>query len=215
MLVAASPALRPPQRPIALFVVALAHVVLLWAAIELAGRLPAAPQLPALWVSLLPEPARAAAPDLPTPLPARLSAPGVPSMPPLPAPELVLVTPQPAAAPVSVTPAPPAPESAPARHSQGTAAGAEPLPPAPPRALAIHAVRYRIEPPLQYPPEARRLQLQGEVRVRVLVDVQGAPERVLLCSRRAMRGSTRRRSPPCAPHAFIPTPRTARRFRSG
>jgi protein TonB len=57
---------------------------------------------------------------------------------------------------------------------------APPPPPAAPRELVVTAVEYLAPPVLQYPPASRRMQEQGRVLVRVLVDAQGLPAQISL-----------------------------------
>lgn len=64
--------------------------------------------------------------------------------------------------PVAVAPAPPPPPSAPEA----------------PRTIAITAVEYLSPPVLTYPLASRRLQEQGQVNVRVLVDARGQPQQM-------------------------------------
>lgn len=95
-------------------------------------------------------------------------------------------SPTPAAAP------PPAATAAPETSAAVTppaAAGSAPVPvpaagvalePAGPRTLDIQRVRYRVPPVLVYPPASRRAQEEGQVQVRLLVDVSGLPTQVEL-----------------------------------
>lgn len=80
-------------------------------------------------------------------------------------------------------PPPPQPaEPAPVIAEPVVAAPAPPPPPPPappaPRTIAISAVQYLSPPVLSYPPASRRLQEQGQVQVRVLVDARGLPQQM-------------------------------------
>ncbi|HEY6511333.1 MAG TPA: energy transducer TonB [Burkholderiaceae bacterium] len=84
-----------------------------------------------------------------------------------------------APAPFEVPPAEPIPEPAPPPAPEPVVTAAPPPPaPAPPqpRAVDIHAVRYLVQPVLNYPLASRRLGEQGRVDVRVLVDANGMPQ---------------------------------------
>lgn len=118
-----------------------------------------------------------------------IAAPAPPAPPPpappkvLPKPQPVIVSePAPVPPPVFVVPAPPPqpPEPAPPAPEPVAVAPAPP-PPAPqpaPRTIAITAVEYLTPPSLSYPPQSRRLQEQGQVQVRVLVDARGLPQQM-------------------------------------
>lgn len=100
-----------------------------------------------------------------------------PPQPPVPA---RVVEPEAAPARVEPLPTPPATETA----SRQEPAAATPPPPAPaprgPRDVSIRAVEYLALPVLHYPLASRRLQEEGRVHVRVLVDAAGLPREMLV-----------------------------------
>lgn len=123
-----------------------------------------------------PQPTPAPPPPAARPAPAPRPQPVMvaPAVPQAPAPVWVApaAEPQPAPpVPVAPTPAPPAPAAV---------APAPPAPPAAPRQVAASAIQYLVPPPLEVPLASRRLNEQGTVWVRVVVDVQGLPRQVLL-----------------------------------
>jgi protein TonB len=158
-----------------------AHALLLWGlAVALTTTLRDSPPPAPLFVSVLAQETRAAAPEpaLAVP-PATLPRAPALALPQVQLPSIETGTPPqaPAAAPVAASPAEPA-EPAPASASAPTAS--PPPPPAPERRLAIGEVQYLAPPVLVYPLAARRLREQGEVRVLVRVDERGDPGRVLI-----------------------------------
>lgn len=123
-----------------------------------------------------PEPVQAPSPPKPVvtvkPKPAKPKPAYVAPPPPAPKPApAVQAEPQP-----EPRPAPPAPvaESAPAEPAEPATPAAPPPPPAP-KEMSIRSVSYLTPPVLNYPALSRRLQEQGRVDVRVLVDAQGLP----------------------------------------
>ena len=116
---------------------------------------PAAPRIqpaPALSTQA-PQPALLAAPTPQAPAADTFTAPALPA------------TPAPEAVAVPLPPAPPAPP-APAP------------PPAPRKVIAASAVRYLLEPPVEVPRASRRAGEHGVVWLRVVVGVQGLPLQV-------------------------------------
>jgi periplasmic protein TonB len=115
-----------------------------------------------------PPPPSPAARPTPAPQPRPLLA--APAAPNLPAPVFAAPAPEP-------TPAPPSPvETSPASPAPPAPAA----PPPAPRQIAASAIQYLVPPPLEVPLASRRLNEQGTVWVRVVVDVQGLPRQVLL-----------------------------------
>lgn len=121
----------------------------------------------------------------PQPTPAPPPPPPAPAARPTPAPRPLV-----AAAAAQNDPAPalvaPALEPLPAPPALAEAPPALPMPAAPPapppapRQIAASAIQYLVPPPLEVPLASRRLNEQGIVWVRVVVDVQGLPRQVLL-----------------------------------
>ena len=120
---------------------------------------------------------------LPTPAP-------VPHLPPVPRAALarpMVPTPE-VPVPELPTPAVDAPTAQPpqwvdAARPSAPAASAEPTPPMAaalptPKPVAASALRYRIEPAIAVPPLSRRLNESGQVLLRVVFDVTGAPVQV-------------------------------------
>jgi protein TonB len=145
----------------------------------------------AVWALLQPEPVRRAVGEL-LPITVDWIAPPAPTeLPPPPPKAMPMVQPKPVivsepvpapAEPVFVAPPPPLPvEPTPVVPEPVVAAPAPPPPPpAPPapRTIAITAVEYLSPPVLTYPGASRRLQEQGQVNVRVLVDARGLPQQM-------------------------------------
>jgi protein TonB len=179
--VAVTPALLPSHSPDAL-PPGTRHAVLLGAALVHVG---------AVWALLQPEPVRRAVGELlpitvdwiAPPAPAELPPPPPKAMPKVQPKPVIVSEPVPAPAePVFVAPPPPLPvEPTPVVPEPVVAAPAPPPPPpAPPapRTIAITAVEYLSPPVLTYPGASRRLQEQGQVNVRVLVDARGLPQQM-------------------------------------
>lgn len=153
----------------------------------------------ALWALLQMEPVRRAVGEV-LPIAVDWIAPPAPTTPPPPPPTpppkpaavvqpkpLIVSEPAPTpAAPAFVAPPAPPPqpaEPAPAVIEPMVVVAAPPPTPAPtappaPRTIAITAVEYLSPPVLSYPSGSRRLQEQGQVHVRVLVDARGQPQQL-------------------------------------
>ena len=160
------------------------HAGLAWALWQLAPR--AGPAGEAAGVEL-PVPGIAppapGGPRAPPPGPPRQPARPQPARPlPVPAPPAVSVADTaPAAQQVAtsepVAPSPVEPLEQPVAEAAAAAAVAAPPPPPPaPKTVAITAVQYLMPPVLEYPLASRRLQEQGRVDVRLLVDARGLPQ---------------------------------------
>nr|WP_246316303.1 energy transducer TonB [Tepidicella baoligensis] len=174
-----------------------AHAGALWAL--QAGLQNRPPQEVVIPAQIVAEWVTAATPAHPAPPPAPTSAPPVAAPPPRPSP--AALAPRPMSAPVSQAASsaeplptlpvaktePPAADASPATslatppaHSDSTVpsalslASAPPGPPAPPRIeLPSAAARYLDNPPPRYPPLSRRLGEQGQVVLRVRIEVDG------------------------------------------
>lgn len=109
----------------------------------------------------------------PLPTPQRLSAPKLPWVPP---PEVqAAAPPEPLAAPAAAMAV-----QSPAAPRAPSTPEAPPAAPAAPRELPPGAIAYRIAPPVAVPLASRRLRESGTVWLRVQVDRQGLPVRVIL-----------------------------------
>lgn len=137
--------------------------------VELVRPAPVTPPPPAPVPPPPPPPPPRVLPKEPAPKPLIVRKPA-----PAPTPPAFVAPPPPPEPPAIETAAPPAPDP-------GLAPPPPPPPAAPsPRTVAISAVEYLAPPVLQYPPASRRMQEQGEVRVRVLVDAAGLPQQTQL-----------------------------------
>jgi protein TonB len=107
-----------------------------------------------------------------------------PEPPPRPKPVIVAAAAPTPELPVFVAPLPPPVPPEPVVVAAPELPPPPPPPPAPPaappapRTVAITAVQYLTPPILAYPLASRRMQEQGQVNVRVLVDPQGQPQQV-------------------------------------
>lgn len=160
------------------------HAGLAWALWQLAPMSgpagdAAAVEMQVQWIA---PPAPVVAPA-PQPVPPRQPARPQPARPlPVPAPPAVSVADTaPAAQQVAtsepVAPSPVEPLEQPVAEAAAAAGVAAPPPPPPaPKTVAITAVQYLMPPVLEYPLASRRLQEQGRVDVRLLVDARGLPQ---------------------------------------
>lgn len=157
-----------------------AHLAALAAFVRWAPA-PAAPPPTPLIVSLVDAPTRITEP-VPPPLP-QAPAPPAPHMPWVPLPRIEIAAPEP---PISVAPAPVPP--APTPPATDTAAvlpptpvpAAPPAPPPGPKRVPPRALRYSVQPPIEFPPLSRRLRESGVVVLHVGVTTAGLPRSVLL-----------------------------------
>lgn len=152
----------------------LAFLAALW---RIHPVLPAIADAGVLWVRSLPagetappEPAPSPAPAWPAP---RLVVPEVPQIQERMPEPAVVTAPSPAPAAEAVSQAR---VSGVASAASSAAAAAPAPPPEQPRTVSISAVSYLEPPVLQYPLASRRAREQGQVQVRLLVDVQGRPQ---------------------------------------
>lgn len=147
------------------------HVAAGWALLQLEPVRLAVGQLAPVFVDWVAPPAEM--PPAPPPPPKPRPRPVAP--PPL----VAAPAPEPAA---FVAPAPPPEPPVVAVEAPPPASVAPPAPvaPPPPKTIAITAVAYLTPPQLAYPAASRRLQEQGTVQVRVLVDARGAPQQMQL-----------------------------------
>jgi protein TonB len=166
-----------------LAVITALHGLLLWGLARSLDWEPAAPPTPpALPVRLLQSQPPAPVPEVTLPLPPSARLP-VPVAPPLPLPSPVEATrPEPAAAVLTARPAPEPMVAAPAAAPASVPAAVAVVTPPAERQIAVTQVEYLTPPVLNYPLAARRLREQGQAQVRVRVDEQGRPDRVLLLS---------------------------------
>lgn len=159
------------------------HAGLAWALWQLApisgpaGDAAAEVQVQVQWIA---PPAPVVAP-VSQPVPPRPARPQPARPRPVPAPPAVSVADTAPAAQVAtpepVTPSPVEPIAQPVAEAAVAAAVATPPPPPPaPKTVAITAVQYLMPPVLEYPLASRRLQEQGRVDVRLLVDARGLPQ---------------------------------------
>lgn len=190
---------RATVAPVRLLLVLAVHLLALGLLVQTGTvrRVLQAPQ--PLVVSLIGEPAPAAA-QLPEPAAAapRRPAPLLP-MPADVVPEVTLATaapapqispsptPSPAPSPAPAQPSVPAPPAAAAAAAAVAPPAALPAPqptasptPAAPKQVPAGAVRYRVPPAVEVPMASRRLGEQGTVLLRVWVDARGVPKEVLL-----------------------------------
>ncbi len=169
---------RRASRALSLGVVGLLHVLLFWGLLHtLDSRHAAAGPAPQpLFVQVVSPPSPPATPDVPLPAPTH-SAP--PALAPLVPPPLFVTD---AVAPETALPVQTARPAAdpPAAIAPPSSASAPPAPVPAERQIAITQVEYLTPPTLLYPLASRRLREQGEAQVRVRVDEQGRPDRVLL-----------------------------------
>jgi protein TonB len=159
------------------------HGLLLWGLARSLDWEPVAPpNPPALQVRLLQSQPPAPVPEVTLPLPptAHLPVPAAPRLP-LPAP-VEATQPEPAAPVLTARPAPEPIAAAPAAAPASTTATVVVVTPPAERQIAVTQVEYLTPPVLNYPLAARRLREQGQAQVRVRVDEQGRPDRVLLLS---------------------------------
>ena len=190
---AADPLSRPLRIAAAASMVAL-HALAIWALLQLGPVRQAVGAAVPIFVDLIvppaPEPPKGALTPPPPP-PETVSPPmrrPVIARKPKPTPvEPVLTAPpprpeptraaEPEPAPAPADPAPVAPPAQPAPQAEPAVAAAPPPAPVPraPREVSIRAVEYLTLPVLHYPLASRRLQEEGRVHVRVLVDVAGLP----------------------------------------
>ena len=157
-----------------------AHLAALAALVRWAPA-PAAPPPHPLIVSLVDSPTPVTEP-LPLPLP-QAPAPPAPRMPWVPLPRIEVAAPEPpisvAPAPVPPTPTPPVTDSA-ALLPPAAAPAAPPAPPPGPKRVPPRALRYAVQPPIEFPPLSRRLRESGVVVLHVVVNPAGLPRSVLL-----------------------------------
>lgn len=191
------------RRAVALAMIAL-HVLVLWALLQVRTVREAVGDPTPILIDFIvppappkPQPAPPPPPAPPEPVkPPPEPAPPEPVKKPPPPKPVVTVKPKPAKPkPAFVAPPPPAPEPAPVAQAEPQPRPAPPAPPAPvaevapaapaepaapppppaPKEMSIRSVSYLTPPVLHYPALSRRLQEQGRVDVRVLVDAQGLP----------------------------------------
>lgn len=156
-----------------------AHGLGAWALLQVDGVRQAVVEAAPVMVQWLAPPAPQPAPPPP---PRAQAAPA-----PRPRPVLASAAPPAAPAPVWTAPAPspepPPPVPSVAAPTAPTAVVAPPAPAAPPAApkqLPSSAVQYLVPPALVVPLASRRLNEQGTVWLRLVVDVNGLPQRVTL-----------------------------------
>lgn len=177
-------------RRIAKLAVAALHLVLAWALLHPAPMTPAPRQAAAVvyaWIEPLraitaqpPTAAPEAAPskrlsrrDAPRPTSIETPRPDPPPSQARAEPERTAAAePQPVAAAIAMPP--------PAVELSADRTPVAPPPPPPVRSVAITTVEYLVPPVPEYPPPSRRLNEQGQVLVRVLVDAQGLPQQLSL-----------------------------------
>jgi protein TonB len=159
--------------------VASAHLLALWALLQVDSVRDAVREVAPMVVDLI-------APPSPTPAPPPPPTPAATPRVLTPAP--VLAAPSPAPPPAEAYTAPPPPEPV----AVAVNVGAPPAPPAPPapaspppappprKLLSGSAVQYLVEPPVEVPRLSRRAGEHGTVWLRVVVDVRGLPAQVLL-----------------------------------
>ncbi|MCL4183144.1 MAG: energy transducer TonB [Burkholderiaceae bacterium] len=162
------------------------HLVGVWALLQIAPVRQAVGEVMPILVDLVappapPQPQVAPPPPPPKPVVPPPKPRPVVTVKPKPAPvPPVFVAPPPPPEPVAVTqpdPGPPQPEAPPQPVvAAAPVAPAPPPPPAPPpKTVSISAVSYLKPPVLHYPNISLRMQEEGRVHVRVLVDAQGLP----------------------------------------
>ncbi len=157
--------------------VAGAHLLALWALLQVDSVRDAVREVAPMMVDLI-------APPAPTPQPAPPPTPA--ALPHALAPTPVLAAPSPAPLPAEAYTVPPPPEpvavAAPAPPAPAVAPAPPSPPPAPPprKLIAGSAVQYLVEPPVEVPRLSRRAGEHGTVWLRVVVDVRGLPTQVLL-----------------------------------
>lgn len=188
---------RATAAPVRLLLVLAVHLLALGLLVQ-TGTVRRVLQAPhPLVVSLIGEPAPAAAQPLEPAAPApRRPAPLLP-MPADVVPEVTLataapapqITPSPTPSPAPAQPSVPAPPAAAAAAAAAAVAPPAALPapqptasptPAAPKQVPAGAVRYRVPPAVEVPMASRRLGEQGTVQLRVWVDARGVPKEVLL-----------------------------------
>lgn len=165
---------NPGRHALGIAVVVAMHLLLGWALVSGLGRRVVDVVTPPIETRLIEEPA-APPPPAPVRLPPAAAAP-TPPPPLLPPPEIMIERPPPAPAPaITAPPPPPAPAPPPA---EAPAAPAQPAPAAPPApAAAPVRVPGRIDlagacrP--DYPPAARRAQVEGETTIQYEMDTNG------------------------------------------
>jgi protein TonB len=180
----------PPHRRHGLWVGVLAvHLLAAWGLLALAPLHRPLAELAPVFVSLVAELRPPAPQPAPAAEPARRSAPtpaGPRAAPPPTRLEAVTAAAVPSAeAPTAVVPdttvAVATPTARPASQASTAPPPARPTAPAPPplpKTISISQVAYLSPPQLEYPHAARRMQEQGQVMVRVLVDAEGRPQQM-------------------------------------
>jgi periplasmic protein TonB len=175
------PALRPTRRGGLMAGVLACHVLAAWGLLLWAPVQRAVSELAPVFVSLIAESQPTPAQPAPAKPPTRFEA----ARPIAWSPVSVAPAPKAAAPAAPAEPAPPA--SAPALTVATLAMPAPPVTPvtpatpapAPtPKTISISQVAYLSPPQLDYPQAARRMQEQGQVHVRVLVDAEGRPQQM-------------------------------------
>lgn len=153
--------------------IACAHIVALWALLQVVSVREAVREVAPLMVDLV-------APDSPPAAPPPAAPPSrpMPRTPPAPQPPILAApAPVPVAAETFTAPAPP-----PAPAPEPVAAVVAPAPPAPPpparKVIAATAVRYLVQPQAEVPRASRRAGEHGVVWLRVVVATSGVPLQV-------------------------------------
>jgi periplasmic protein TonB len=192
MQAAAFPRSVAGPRLVPLGLIILLHAALLWTAMQAMTRPPAVPAPAREVVAMLITPQPAAKPEAqpaplvpkpavrPKPKAAPVEKKAVPRPTPKPAPipapaEKSITAPEPAAPHEPQAAAPTAAPAAPVEPA-APAASAPPAPPAPAMPKTVSGVEYVQPPRPEYPATSRRMNEEGKVMLRVLVNERGRPE---------------------------------------